>query len=228
MLTTNLLPAIARSCRQLCALSICSDDKKLWEPSEALLSAEAPSDAFTLLHTPVIEHNFAASACALQPTESLLRALSSLFRHAPNRRLCLLSHMDVTHISFYANFPSLARLRLEDGQLKDILHHCCHQRDSSGKLHGRYDGADGVINGWLARMQRKLPLAEADRECEADEEEGEDEEELCRGQEAEDAWLCCPAFVSERVFPGADGRLLTGREAWLQRGQAEAAATRSA
>ena len=218
--SVNLLPAIARSCRQLRILRIRSDDNTLWELNEELMSAAStllPGGAFASLHALYIDYHLTAGQTAPQPTAPLLRALSSLLCHAPIRRLCLLAHMDVTHIPFYANFPFLTRLRLHSPQLRTILQHYCTPSSSASTITQRSD-ANQRIDSWLWRTRRASMRNgdEADRweECETEDDE----------QVEEDDWLACPAFVGERVFVGAGGCMLSGREAWLEKGQVVAAA----
>ena len=217
----NLLPAIARSCRRLCTLYIRSDNERVWDPSKQLLStaaaAQQPHDhAFPSLHTLHIDYRFKTGQTAPQPSPPLLRALSSLLCRAPIRRLCLLSRMDFTHIPFYANFPFLTRLRLHNPQLRAILHEYCHPSDARTECSS--DNADWRVNRSLRRMRRATGV-EWDAEDDLWQEGG-----VRRVRVTEETWLRCPTFVSERIFVGADGRMLTGREAWLERGQLEAAA----
>ena len=113
----NLLPAIARSCRQLRTLTILSDDDTLWDMSDELatVAAQPPDGAFGSLHTLRIDHDRKKGQnTPHQPSAALLAALTSLLCCAPIRRLCLVAHVDVTNIPFYAAFPHLVRLRLHN------------------------------------------------------------------------------------------------------------------
>ena len=224
----NLLPAIARSCRQLCKLTIRSDDVALWDANGELtaMAAQPPDGAFGLLHTLHIDHDLKAGQnLQQQPSAALLAALSALLCHAPIRRLCLVPHVDVTNIPFYAAFPHLVRLRLHSPQLRAVLQHYCHPPDSTADAHSGVDS-------WLARTKTATAQAGAESHAEVEEakKEEEDQEEdeveeplLLSSQAAEEEWLTCPAFITERLFAGAGG-LTTGREAWLERGREVAAA----
>ena len=218
----NLLFTIARTCRQLCVLTIRSDDIKLWDMSEelAVTAAQLSTAAFTSLHTLHIDHDLKAGQSASQPTAALLSALSSLLCRAPIRRLCLLPHVDVTNLPFYASFPHLVRLCLHNPPLRTILHHYCHQPDTS--THSGQSEADRRVDSWMARSRGESRTAERSGQGEIEEEE-QFQEDVDGQEAAEDEWLSCPAFVTERVYT-ENGRALTGREAWLERAQAVAAA----
>ena len=197
----NLLSTIARRCPQLCMLTIRSDDTKLWDMSEELAATaeQLLTAALTSLHTLHIDHDLRAGQTAPQPTAALLGALSSLLGRSPIRRLCLLPHLDVTNLHFYASFPQLARLRIHIPPLRTILHYYCRQPDASNR--SVPSEADRRVDSWMSRSRGR-------------------EEDL---DGIPDEWLSCPAFVSERVFVES-GRALTGREAWLERAQVVAAA----
>ena len=210
----NLLPAIARACPQLRVLTIRSDDVKLWDMSEATAVAltRLSTAAFTSLHTLHIDYDLKAGQSAPQPTAALLSSLSALLCRAPILRLCLLPHMDVTSLPFYASFPQLVRLRLHDPQLRNILQHYCTPLDMPSQT--SQSEPDRRLDSWRDRTRgERRPR------------EGEEEEEAVDSWSGwEEEWRSCPAFVGERLFVGEAGRALTGREAWLERAKVVAAA----
>ena len=213
----SLLSTIAHACPQLCDLTLRSDGTSFWDagPQLSTLTALESTIAFTSLHTLYIDSDLLAGQTTQQPDEHTMSALSRLFCRAPIRRLCLLPHIDVTNLHFYASFPHLVRLCLHDQQLHGILLHYCYTPDPSSRTY-RSD-AERRVNMWMARTRGGRWGTEEGSE------QSEDEEDVDASEAEEDVWLSCPPFVYERVFV-ENGRALTGREAWLERGLLVAAA----
>ena len=232
----SLLTTVARACPEVREVSIHSDDERLFDMSDELAAAAAAAQASTdtplaHLHTLHCDYRLMLGQSRPQPEASLLNALSSLLRHAPIRRLCLLPHVDVVHQPFYAAFPHLVRLRIHTPSLRAEQQHYCQQPDETAR------SAQAATNGRALRsasggedlghadvcMERWMARGSGARSGEEEEEEEEDHVKSITERRMEKEWLSCPAFVEERVS-GVDGRALTGREWWLRRVHAMAAA----
>ena len=223
--SVSLLAVLALSCPQLRTVCIRSDDEALWDVREELaaIAAQPPLGVFGSLHTLHIDYNMKAGQESPQPTAALMAALSSLLHRAPILRLCLLPHVDVTNLPFYAAFPRLVRLRLHDPQLRSVLHHYCHAPDLPTRP--SHNTADQRLDAWLAHSRRHTQqLQRGGAEAAPEWTEGEEKEDEGWGWEREEEWQRWPVFVGERRFVGEDGRALNGREAWLERGLVVAAA----
>ena len=212
--SVSLLATVARACSKMRDLIIRSDDVQLFDMSDELAAAAAAAQAsdtaaLAHLHTLHCDYYLRAGQSAPQPSAALLSALSSLLCRAPIRRLRLLAHLDAVHLPFYGAFPRLARLRIHDSSLRAILHHYCRQPDQPTRA---------APTDTDTRVSRSIARASSGRgwdEDKMDEEGGE--------QSVEEVWLGYAALVEERLFV-VGGRALTGREAWLERARAMAAA----
>lgn len=215
--SVNLLPAIARSCRQLRALRIRSVDPKLWVAREELLSAAATEAHFRSLHTLDVDFHYSAGKGVPHHSALLLPSLSSLLRHAPIRHLCFLPHMDKSHVHFLAHFSQLARLRLRDSHLSLSLAPFCHPPESR-RLSFRTEVVKRA--DYMAEWVQRATLQQdgSDGDWAVDEEGWEGQLWSHSGHRAAAVeWGDCPRFITERLFARLDGQLLTGREAWLER-----------